>query len=122
MEENFNKIVIGIERIPIYTLKGKKEIIKLSDFVYGEWLVFKLNRPFFYINIFDPDLAMLKKNIESKKITIEGLIKKMNLGSHECFSLEQNYFGIKNYNKTKYQKIEVTKLPLFILNEIESVK
>jgi len=35
MEKELNSIEISVEVTPIYTLLGSKEIVKLSDFVYG---------------------------------------------------------------------------------------
>jgi len=111
MQQKLNSLEINIEEVPIFTWKGQRRIIKLSDFAYGEWLVYKFNAPVFYINIFDPDFLRLKNLIESKKINIEGFIKKINEENNEVFTLKQNFFGIINYNKAMYKKIEIPKFP-----------
>ena len=58
MQKRLDSIQIGVEIIPIYTFWGRKSIIQLSDFAYGEWLVFRLNKPIYYINIFDDDFLI----------------------------------------------------------------
>ena len=111
MEQKLNSLEINIEEVPIFTWKGLRSIIKLSDFVYGEWLVYKFNEPAFYINIFDPDFLDLKNLIESKEINIEGFIKKINEENNEMFTLKQNFFGITNYKKAAQKKMEIQKFP-----------
>jgi hypothetical protein len=117
MEKELNSIEIGVEIIPIYTLYGLRDIIKLSDFVYGEWLVFESNKPLYYINIFDEDFIELKNSIESKETTIENFIRKINTLNNKSLSLRQNYFGFMNYKKSIYQKIRVYKFPFYSRNE-----
>lgn len=114
MEKKLNSIKIGIEIIPIYTLGGRRDIIKLSDFAYGEWLVFKSNKPIYYINIFDDEFFELKKLIESKKTTVEEVIEKFNIQNSDSLSLKQSFFGITNYKNTEYQNIEIYKFPFSI--------
>lgn len=114
MEQKLNSIKISIEIIPIYTLCGRRAIIKLSDFAYGEWLVFKSNKPIYYINIFDDEFFELKKLVESKKITIEEVIEKFNIQNGETLSLKQSFVGITNYRNIEYQNIEIYKFPFSI--------
>ncbi|GAB3922780.1 hypothetical protein [Mucilaginibacter myungsuensis] len=37
----------------VYTLTGIRYLYRLSDFVYGEWLIYNNGDPVFYFNAFD---------------------------------------------------------------------
>ncbi len=110
MEKVFEKVEIGIEIVSVFTLRGRKEIIKLSDFVYGEWLVFKENELVYYINVFDPYFSQLKTDLEEKKFTIEEFLDSVNNKNAETFSLDQNILGVKS-SLIEYATIEVYKFP-----------
>lgn len=118
MEKKLNDIEINIEVIPIYTFIGCKNIIKLSDFAYGEWLIYKSNKPVYYINIFDSDFKELKTLLESKKTSIDDFIKQVNIANNETLSLKQNYYGITVYSRRIPQKITISKFPESLLNMI----
>lgn len=114
MEQKLNSIQIGIQMVPIYTLSGRRDIIQLSDFAYGEWLVYRFNKPTYYINIFDDEFFELRILLESKKTTIEKFIEKINIQNSDSLSLKQNFWGITTYKNTQYHKIEVYKFPFSI--------
>jgi len=111
MQKVLEKVEIPVEMIPVYTLSGKKTIIKLSDFAYGEWLIFKNNELVYYINLFDSYFSQLKKKIESKEITIEEFINSINATISETFSLNQKFWGMRVNWGVEYGKIEVYKFP-----------
>jgi hypothetical protein len=114
MKKKLTTIQIGIEVFPIYTLCGRGNIVQLSDFAYGEWLIFRSNKPIFYINIFDDDFFELRILVESKKTTIEEVIEKFNIQNNDSLSLKQSFFGITNYKNIEFHKIEVHKFPFSI--------
>ncbi len=84
MKKKSNDIEINIEIIPVYTFFGRKNIIKISDFAYGEWLIYKSNKPFYYINIFHSDFKELKTLLESKKQVLIILLGRLMLLTMNC--------------------------------------
>jgi len=111
MEKTLEKAEIAVEVIPMLTLFGKKDFIKLPDSAYGEWLVFKGHELTYYINLWDPYFSELKTIIDDKKTTIEGFIDFVNKKYSQTFTLNQNFLGLKKWSEVEYAKVEVYKFP-----------
>ena len=110
--ESENNLEILVEMIPILSLFKNKYLIKLPDSAYGEWLIFKDNKPVFYLNIFDPQFEEIKNKIHSKEITVEKMIKSINESTHENYSVRFKYWGFLNYKGIKTKIISIQKFPL----------
>ncbi len=104
---------ITVESIPIYTFLGKRTYrYKLSDFSYGEWLIFENNKPKFYFNIFDKEYHEVRLAFSnSKDFDLEKKLKSYNKG----LSIYQKLIGITFLKKTFLQVIELEKLPKNVL-------
>lgn len=118
MELN-NNLEILVEMVPILSLFKNKYLIKLPDSAYGEWLIFKENKPVFYLNVFDPQLEVIKNKIHSKEITIERIIERINEGTHENYSIGFKYWGFLNYEGRKTETISIQKFPFSFLEYIK---
>jgi len=93
----------------VYTLTGVKYRYKLSDFAYGEWLIYKNNQPVYYFNIFDQEYAHLTEIIKANEQGfLIGSLKRQGL------NLKQNIFGIASI-KSYLKSINLEKLPASIL-------
>ena len=106
---------IAVKSIPIFTLLGKWAYrYKLSDFSYGEWVIFENNKPKFYLNIFDSEYDEVRLVFsKSKNYDLEKKLKSHNKG----LSIYQKLLGITFLKKTFLQVIELEKLPKHILTE-----
>lgn len=96
-------MILEVKRV--YTLAGIKHRYKLSDFAYGEWLIYKGDFPVYYFNIFDTDYSAFKDatKVNADKTLIDKLEK-------HGLRLKQNLFGISS-TKSYQQRFDLEKLP-----------
>jgi hypothetical protein len=91
---------------PIYTLSGKKKLYSLGDMAYGEWLVFKKNQPYAYLNVLEyKGDALKKREIEDLETYLEQKLQKLD----SSLSLWQHFVGIKSF-KTDKEIVELSKM------------
>ena len=114
--ENNRFIEISVEAIPRLTiLGGIKYKYKLSDFTYGEWLIFENNKPKYYLNLFDEEYKDIRERIEKfKDFELEKNLKKCD----EKLSIHQKLIGISIWYKSSIQTLKLEKLPNSILDKI----
>lgn len=107
MEEPRNYINVAVITEKIYTITGVKKHYGLGDMAYGEWLVYKNNKPCFYMNSFDDYYKEIKKDhlglpFLEKKLKARGL------------TLNTNYWGMRS-GKLEDEIITLPLLPKFYL-------
>ena len=96
MEQLLNKgklIRIRLEVVPVYTLTGIKKIYKLGDKAYGEWLIFKNKKPYYYFNIFDKEYERFNNAI---KTNVEEYLKIRFKKQGENLSFDPNIMGLRS--------------------------
>jgi hypothetical protein len=77
----------------VYTLTGKKYLYALGDMAYGEWLVYKNNKPRYYLNVFeDNNENLIKEGQSNLQSYIENKLKLID----EDLSLKPNITGIRS--------------------------
>jgi hypothetical protein len=110
-----NSIEVSVEAIPILTILGKIQYrYKLSDFAYGEWLIFENDKPKYYLNPFDEDYDDVRERIEnSKDFDLEKILKM----SNKNLSIHQRIMGVSFWYKSSTQVLALEKLPKSILDK-----
>lgn len=109
-----NLVNIRLRVTRVYTLKGVKYLYRLSDMVYGEWLIYKDGKPFFYFNIFDDDYKDIKDEIGGD---VENYLRIKLIQAGKEWSLKQYIFGIPS-SGTFDEQINIEKLPKnFLVNK-----
>jgi hypothetical protein len=64
----------------------------LSDFSYGEWLIFENNKPKYYLNIFDDIYKDIRRFLEANRdVTVDLMVKNSRGNTYQHISLGQNY-------------------------------
>ncbi len=113
IKKNSELIEISLEAIPFFTIWGKIQYrYKLSDFTYGNWIIFENNKPKYYLNLYDNDYDDIREKFsKSKDFDLESTLKthKKNLSIH------QNFWGISLWNKSFIQFFHLKKMPSHIL-------
>ncbi len=106
-----NMVEVFLRVSPIITIWGKRKLkYELSDFNYGEWVIFKDNFPKYYLNMFDKEYDSIR---ELPDFDIENRLK-MHKGG---LSIHQKLFGISLWNKSFIKSFNLEKLPTNILSK-----
>ena len=90
------------------TVYGKYDFVDLGNSSYGEWIIYKDNKPKYHVNIFREDFESdieVKALIEKSNLCFEELLKKigfenkikLSLGKKPLLKLEPNS-GIRELN------------------------
>ena len=113
IEKGDNLIEMPLRVTPILTIFGKIQYkYKLSDFAYGEWIIFENEKPKYYLNLFDnSDYKKDKVYSKSKNFNIESILDKFQKG----LSIYQKVWGIPLPYKSFIQTFHLEKLPKGIL-------
>lgn len=94
---------------------GLKKIV-LSDFSYGEFIIYRNDVPFYYLNIFEEKYIRLKKYIEETNKNadevLNEIIQSIEMGLH----LEKTIWGIEIFKKEKVVSIEVDEFPIVFVD------
>lgn len=94
-----------------YTLSGIKYTYRLGDMSYGQWLVFKANKPYYYLDTFRDEYKDILKNVSGD---IENFLRRKLAEKAGSLSLEDSVFGIRS-SETSEEWIELQYLPRSIL-------
>lgn len=105
-----NLIEVTVNVTPFYTLLGKKFLVTLGEMTYGEWLIYRKNKPVYYLNVFEDCYSLKDLKTGSMENYIENKLKKIGDG----FTVLPGIFGIKSF-KMFTQVIEVEKMPCSFL-------
>jgi hypothetical protein len=77
----------------VYTLTGKKYLYALGDMAYGEWLIYKNNKPRYYLNVFeDNNKHLIDEGKNQLQSYIEGKLKLID----GALSLNTHIVGIRS--------------------------
>ena len=94
----------------------------LSDFSYGEMLLFENNYPKFYINIFDENFSEIKDYV-LKNDNLEKVLKDIIVFNKLPLHISQNFWGIDLVSKETVEEINLKPFPLFYFRKyIEAQK
>lgn len=100
-------MTVKVRKTPI--LFSRKSLYRLSDFVYGEWIIFENGKPKYYLNVLDGQYSQiidrLKPDVESY-LTEEFRKKGLNL------SFKEKAFGIPLPSKSEIIELSLRELPL----------
>jgi hypothetical protein len=90
------KISIPIRAVPAICLPLRRRYLyTLSDFAYGEWLIFEDNMPKYYLNIFDECYKNITRFLQTQRdITVDLMVSKSLGNVNERLSLGQKYHVI----------------------------
>ena len=84
----------------------------LSDFSYGEMLLFENNYPKFYINIFDENFSKIKEYV-LKNDNLEKVLKDIIVFNKLPLCIFQNFWGIDLVSKETVEEINLKPFPLY---------
>ncbi|RZA02699.1 MAG: hypothetical protein EOP47_05825 [Sphingobacteriaceae bacterium] len=99
--------------VTYYSLKGLVNFVDLSDFAYGEWIIYDNRIPKYYVNIFNKESvsdSIILSLIESKVETVQSLIEKINKKENTKLSLG-NKPTIEIIKKTELVNLDLKPLP-----------
>jgi hypothetical protein len=101
------------------TLIARFQLIELSDFVYGEWIIYNKNRPAFHVDVFDEALSnkKVKRLIEGNSETIESILKKINIQQGMQLSLAQKPL-LSIFISSQLKDWFLSPLPINWINEL----
>jgi len=87
------KISIPIRVVPAICLPlVRRNIYRLSDFAYGEWLIYEDNIPKYYLNIFDKIYKDIMHFMQTQRdFTVELMVRKSSGNVNERLSLGEKY-------------------------------
>jgi hypothetical protein len=106
-----NPIRVRLEVIRVYTLTGIKNIYKLGDMAYGEWLIFKDKKPYYYFNIFDKEYEHFNNTI---KTNVEEYLKTKFKKQGGNLSFGPNILGLQS-SKIHDEWFDLETLPVALL-------
>jgi hypothetical protein len=98
-----NKIVVKVRKTP--TLLGRNRY-RLSDFSYGEWIIFENGEPKYYLNIFDDRYSHIKGRSVEAYLTEQFRKKGLKL------SFKDNAFGLPIHSKSEVVDLPLERLPV----------
>jgi hypothetical protein len=105
-------VKLRLEVTSVYTFTGVKHLYKLPDMAYGEWLIFKDDKPYFYFNIFDEDYIAIKdKAGDNVERYLEDRLRMVEGG----LTLKQRIFGLRGVQVSD-EWITIEKLPKNLLD------
>jgi hypothetical protein len=105
-----DKISIKVRKTPM--LFGYKDRYRLSDFSYGEWIIYERGEPRYYFCIFDDLYSEIRNQLTpdteaylTRQFKKHGVSLTLNAGS----------FGIPLHSKSLVVELRLDKLPLQLL-------
>ena len=103
-----NLLEILLLTTPILTIRGKRYKYELSDFTYGEWIIYEKNQPKYYLNIFESEYDELRDVLtKNKNLTLEIILE----NSKRHLTLSQSFLGIRFESQSFIQTFLLEKLP-----------
>lgn len=106
-----NKVEICLYVTPLYSLFGGVGLrFRLSDFSYGEWLIFEYGKPKYYFNIFDPLYIEFLKMVENQT-NLESILERKLKAQSPALSLKNKVIGIPSLNKSYKEVFILEKIP-----------
>lgn len=111
--EVFSKVEVNLLVSLYITLSGKKYSYKLPDNAYGEWIIYENDKPKYYLNIFDKEYELVRKNLNHVSDFENYLITKFQ-NSNPPINIKRQVIGF-SIEKPYIQKWQLEKLPLSFL-------
>ncbi len=102
-----NKITVKVRKTPI--LFSKKSLYRLSDFVYGEWIILENGEPKYYLNILDEQYSQIKDRL---KPDVESYLTEKFRKKGLNLSFKEKVFGISLLSKSEIIELSLRELPL----------
>jgi hypothetical protein len=106
-----NSIEINLLVTPVETLfYGTKNIYRLSDFAYGEWIIFCNGEPKYYLYVFDP---MYQEQIDFIKSTkgVDLFLEKKFASMRLNLTMKNKYWLVISKSEPFVKKFTLEKLP-----------
>lgn len=104
-------VALNLLAIPVLTFFGIRISYRMLDSAYGEWLIYENNLPKYYLNIFDPEYASLRKNTLDSGIDVVEYLKEKITPLNSRLMFSDNIIGIKFNNRASIKSISVEKIP-----------
>src|SRR5688500_2418971 len=106
------KLTVKVRKTPM--LLSKRSQYRLSDFSYGEWILFENGEPKYYLNVHDEQYSQIRDKLKPDVETylIEQFKKK-----RLSLSFKDGTLGIPLPSKSEIVEVSLEKLPLeYIVN------
>jgi len=111
MQNSFpDKVILNVRKIPL--LLSKKNLYRMSDFSYGEWILFENGEPRYYLYVFDELYSGIRDQFNPN---VETYLKKKFKEKGLTLSTREVRFGIPLSSKSQIVELSLEKLPLNFL-------
>ncbi len=106
-------------QVSFWTLRGTRKIIDLGK-AYGEFIIYDGTIPKYHIECFDDAAANKLVNglLESKRETIDSIIKKINIKNDTRLSLGKGWPWVVINEAERTVSLDLPPLPIDLLNSI----
>jgi len=103
-------MIVRVEKIPI--LFSNKSIYRLSDFRYGQWLIWENNLPKYYVDLLDEKYSSIREIINGD---VEDFLTRTFSQKRLKLSMKVSIFGIPLPSKAKIVELDLAELPVELL-------
>jgi hypothetical protein len=105
--------VIVIPQFSLLNFPNCKSIrYRLSDFSYGDFLIFENDKLSYYLNTFGPSMKELSEHIGSTDISVEELIKRIGEANNLNLSINQKVSLTTLSCGEKWIEMEIEEFPV----------
>jgi len=115
--KNESKVYLMVIPLVSFSLEPKY-IYRLSDFAYGEWIIFEDDLPRYYLDIFDSIYKDLKEKLDkNKEATIQLLLEQYSKNTGLNLSLSQSFHWSPTWeSKAELREFSLEKFPPDLLD------
>jgi hypothetical protein len=114
MEKSSTDRFVKIKVLQTPLLFRHKSLFRLSDFSYGEWLIFEKGIPKYYLNSFEEPYAQL---IATVKMDMEKFLLTKFKQKKVPLDLRGYLFGIPLESQSKVIELNLERLPIYFFED-----